>query len=152
MYSVYLLYLTGIIPGPQEPPGNINTFLKPLVDDMLQLWNGIPLVPEGPPVLRAALVCVTSDLPAMRKITQFLGHKADLGCSRCKFCAKREPGSVGATGKMSYFTPTMAEERKTDEVVQQAEEYKQARRLQRRLHKGTVFGTLSWFGCLILTS
>ena len=30
-------------------------------------------------VLRAALLCVTSDLPAVRKITQFLGHKADLG-------------------------------------------------------------------------
>ena len=37
----------GIIPGPTEPKGNINTFLKPLVDDLLLLWDGLPLHPEG---------------------------------------------------------------------------------------------------------
>ena len=59
-----------------------------LVDDLLNLWNGIPLNNcEGTPTMRAALLAVTADLPALRKITQFLGHKADLGCSRCKFQA-----------------------------------------------------------------
>ena len=78
---------------------HINTFLKPLVDDLLNLWNGIPLNNcEGTPTMRAALLAVTADLPALRKITQFLGHKADLGCSRCKFQAQREPGTVGASG------------------------------------------------------
>ena len=47
--------------------------------------------------MRAALLSVASDLPAIRKITQFLGHKADLGCTRCKFRAEREAGTVGAS-------------------------------------------------------
>ena len=76
--------------------------------------------------MRAALLCVSSDLPALRKITQFLGHKADLGCSRCKFHAEREPGRVGASGKMSYFTGNNVSPRKHDEVLQQGMEYKNA--------------------------
>ena len=31
--------LVGIIPGPSEPPLNINTYLSPLVDELLVLWN-----------------------------------------------------------------------------------------------------------------
>eukprot|EP00731_Ephydatia_muelleri_P010036 Em0005g622a len=35
--------ILGVIPGPTEPKGNINTFLKPIVDDLISLWNGVPL-------------------------------------------------------------------------------------------------------------
>jgi hypothetical protein len=45
----------GIIPGPHEPPEHINTFLEPLVDDLLDLWDGVPLNCEGTQTLRAAL-------------------------------------------------------------------------------------------------
>ena len=118
--------LIGIIPGPNEPPGDINTFLQPLVDDLIQLWNGVPS-PEGSHSIRAALIAVTADLPAMRKLTQFLGHKANLGCSRCKFRAEREPGTVGASGRMCYFTPSHGcPQRKHSEVVRQGDEYKAA--------------------------
>lgn len=40
--------------------------------------------------------------------------------------AEREPGTAGATGKMSYYTATSSEGRDHDEVVQQAEEYRNA--------------------------
>lgn len=116
--------LAGIIPGPHEPQLHINTYLKPLVDDLLELWNGVQLV-EGE-CMRAALICITSDIPAMRKVTQFLGHKADFGCPRCKFQAEREPGTTGASGRMSYFTPQNVECRTHDEVVAQAAEYRNA--------------------------
>lgn len=76
--------------------------------------------------VRAALLAVTADMPAMRKLTQFLGHKADLGCSRCKFSAEREPGTQGASGRMSYVTTCNCTNRTHDEVVQQAEEYRSA--------------------------
>ena len=33
--------LVGVIPGPREPQFDINSFLKPLVDDLLLLWNGV---------------------------------------------------------------------------------------------------------------
>ena len=77
----YILFPTGIIPGPHEPPGNINTFIEPLVDDLNALWDGVPFGESHK--IRAALLTVTADMPAMRKLTQFLGHKADLsGCTR----------------------------------------------------------------------
>lgn len=77
-------------------------------------------------MLRAALITVTSDLPALRKITQFMGHKADLGCSRCKFKAEREPGTRGASGRMSYYTSIVADKRKQDELVLQGNEFNHA--------------------------
>jgi hypothetical protein len=91
------------------------------VDDLLELWNGVSAV--GGECIRAALISITSDIPAMRKVTQFLGHKADFGCPRCKFQAEREPGTTGASGRMSYFTPQSIECRTHDEVVAQAVEY-----------------------------
>ena len=33
--------LVGLIPGPHEPSHDINTFLKPLVEDLLKFWNGV---------------------------------------------------------------------------------------------------------------
>ena len=35
--------LIGIIQGPHEPSKNINSFLRPLVDDLHDLWNGVVL-------------------------------------------------------------------------------------------------------------
>lgn len=113
--------ISGIIPGPHEPPGNINTYLKPLVDDLISLWIGVSF---GKHTIRAAVMVMTADMPALRKLTQFLGHKANLGCSRCKFRAEREPGTVGATGRMSYLTPVHFSDTRTHEdVVKQAKEY-----------------------------
>ncbi|XP_062508144.1 uncharacterized protein LOC134184461 [Corticium candelabrum] len=98
--------LVGIIPGPSEPKLHINDFLRPLVDDLELLWNGIEVVLADGSIkaVKAALVCVSCDLPASRKVLQFLGHKSDLGCSKCKFQAERAPGTHGASGKMSYLT------------------------------------------------
>ena len=38
----YIL-LIGIMPGPKEPHYHINSFLKPLVDELKQLWQGMPM-------------------------------------------------------------------------------------------------------------
>ena len=35
--------LLGIIPGPNEPKNDINSFLKPLVHELQQFWVGINL-------------------------------------------------------------------------------------------------------------
>ena len=94
--------IVGIIPGPSEPKLHINTFLKPLVDGLLCLWKGLPLLKDGS-MVRAALLGVAADMPAARKVSQFLGHKADLGCNRCYFKAEREPGTTGASMRMSYY-------------------------------------------------
>ena len=46
----------GVIPGPTEPKGNIiNTFFKLLVDDLITLWDGLPLHPDGRNIKAALL-------------------------------------------------------------------------------------------------
>ena len=77
--------LVGVLPGPKEPQLNVNSFLEPLVKDLLDLWKGVILhTKEGTPVLvRAALLCVGCDIPAARKTCGFVGHGALRGCSKC---------------------------------------------------------------------
>ena len=76
---------------------------------------------------RAALLGVAADMPAARKVSQFLCHKADLGFNKCYFIAEREPGSTGASGLMSYYTPTPSAGRSSMEVKSQAKKYKDAK-------------------------
>ena len=76
--------LVGIIPGPSEPHYTINSYLDPLVTDLLSLWNGVEMqTSESTFVVRAALLAIACDLPAGRKVCGFLSHSANLGCSRC---------------------------------------------------------------------
>ena len=85
--------LAGVIPGPHEPKRDVNSFLQPLVKELLLLWDGILLnVNSKPQLIRGALLCVACDIPAARKVAGFLGHSARYGCSRC---LKEFPGGFG---------------------------------------------------------
>ena len=104
IYSVGVLYLSflnlppqernkeeniaivGIIPGPQEPSRDVNSFLDPLVDELLDFWDGVWInTPStGPKFCRLALVCATCDIPASRKLCGFLSFSAKMGCNKCK--------------------------------------------------------------------
>ena len=79
------IIVVGVIPGPKEPELHINSFLQPLVDDLKKLWKGVQMITYcGVPVLvRAALLFVGCDIPAARKVSGFVGHRATMGCSRC---------------------------------------------------------------------
>ena len=33
--------IVGLIPGPTEPPEVINSYLRPLVCELLKLWSGV---------------------------------------------------------------------------------------------------------------
>lgn len=79
------MLLVGIIPGPHEPSKTMNDYLKPLVSELLELWDGIIMRTDtGTNVLvRAALICTACDIPASRKVSGFVGHNALHGCSRC---------------------------------------------------------------------
>ena len=76
---------------------------------------------------KAALLGISADMPAMKKVTHFLGHKADYGCSRCLFQAEREQSTRGASGNMSYLTSSMAPPRSREQVLAQCMEYQQAK-------------------------
>ena len=78
--------VVGIIPGPQEPSRNVNSFLDPLVEELLDFWDDVWLdcPSTGPRFCRLAVLCVTCDIPASRKLCGFLGFSARKGCNKCK--------------------------------------------------------------------
>ena len=94
-YKQENVILCGLIPGPQEPEQHINTYLEPLVDELLKFWEGVELTvsEDEKKKFRAALLCVVCDIPACRKVCGFLSYTAHLGCSKC---FKRFSGGFGA--------------------------------------------------------
>ncbi len=86
-YQKENIVLIGILPGPHEPRGDeLNHFLRPLVDELLLLWDeGVQCeLPSGiHQTCFAAVLCCASDVPAARKLSGFLSHNARLGCSKC---------------------------------------------------------------------
>lgn len=117
--------LVGVIPGPKEPQLHINSFLSPLVGELQQLWQGIPMqLHNGLPVLvRAALLCVGCDIPAARKVCGFVGHRALKGCSKCllSFPTAR----FGEKGDYSNFDRSNWEPRTNHSHREIAHKYKQ---------------------------
>lgn len=98
--------LVGLIPGPHEPKHDLNSFLGPCVNDLLKLWDGVELNISSIQCrkkIRCALLCVSCDLPAGRKVCGFLGHNARLGCSRC---LKEFSGSVGSMDYSGFARDT----------------------------------------------
>ena len=87
------LLILGLLPGPNEVSlHKINHYLAPIVDELESLWNGIILngtdeCPNGKKI-RAALILVSCDVPAARKIC---GHiSALVSCHRCEKKANYE--------------------------------------------------------------
>ena len=93
------IIIIGLLPGPSEPSKHINTYLSPMVSELISLWEGISIRTHdcGIQIIRCALLCVACDLPAGRKTCGFLSYTADLGCSRyyCNF-------GTGIFGKRNY--------------------------------------------------
>ena len=76
-YKKENMTLVGIIPGPREPSLHMNSYLEPVVRELLQLWKGIEMVtPDRIQTVRAALLCTASDIPATRKLGGFVGNGA----------------------------------------------------------------------------
>ena len=75
------------------PMVSINTFLKPLVDELVDFWDGLNLrFRQKSCLFHCAFLCVACDQPAACKVCVFLSHSANLGCLRCY---KKFPGKVG---------------------------------------------------------
>lgn len=93
------IILVGLLPGPSEPSKTMNTYLTPLVADLLTLWDRVSFSTcnSGTRLIRCALLCVGCDLPAGRKACGFLGHSANLGCSKCY-----SNFGTGVFGKQDY--------------------------------------------------
>ena len=96
------IILVGIIPGPSDPEHDINSFLDPLVNELLDFWTGVKLCVKtvAEKLVRCSLLCVSCDLPAARKACGFLSYTARLGCSQC---LKEFSGRVGEERDFSGF-------------------------------------------------
>jgi hypothetical protein len=88
-YKPENMYLA-IIPGPNEPHlTEVNHYLKPLMDDMVDSWNeGVlfsrtALHPSGR-MTNSAIVAAVMDLPAARKASGLAGHSSHFYCSVCQ--------------------------------------------------------------------
>ena len=79
--------LVGVMPGPKEPSTyEINSYLEPLVDSLLRLFNGITIPTFQEPngiVIRAALLNIACDIPAARKVGGFTSHSSTRACHKC---------------------------------------------------------------------
>ena len=96
-YKREYIILIAVIPGPNEPKEHINSSLKPLVEELIEMWNGTTFSVHTSSGIesesvRGAILCVCCDLPAASKTCGFLGHAANLSCSKC---LKVSPGEVG---------------------------------------------------------
>lgn len=81
------IVLAGVIPGPHEPNDDqIQNFLKPLVDELLVLYNGVIMPtyenPNGE-LVRVALMSINCDMPAARKVAGYMGAMATKACNKC---------------------------------------------------------------------
>jgi hypothetical protein len=87
------LICVGIIPGPSAPK-DMNSFLLPLVDELIELAKGVKTIDvlEGEYfILCAHLLHGFGDIPAVAKLMEFLGHN---GIFACRFC-----GIEGVSGR-----------------------------------------------------
>ena len=65
-----------------EPKKTINSYLMPLVIELKAAWeHGLMVSSHGNSIsIKLALACVTSDIPATRKVCGFLNHNAAFKC------------------------------------------------------------------------
>ena len=81
-YKLENIIIVGVIPGPSEPRKHMNMFLKPMVDELIDLWDGCYLQTSsalGIVPVRCALMCVSCDLPATRKACGFTSYSTSAG-------------------------------------------------------------------------
>ena len=76
---------------------------------------------------RSVLLPALANLLALRKLSQFLSFKANKPCDKRHMVAKREPCTVGASGKMSFLTSKMPKRRDDEEVRVAMAQYQAAK-------------------------
>ena len=74
-YKEENIAVIGIIPGPHEPGKNVNSFLDPVIAELIELYNGAWIEIEKLGDLRfcyLAVICASCDIPASRKLAGFV--------------------------------------------------------------------------------
>ncbi|CAH1275789.1 Hypp9371 [Branchiostoma lanceolatum] len=133
--------LVGVIPALEHEPKSLNRFLDPIVTELKFLWRGVSYTtyksPYYPLEFRAALLCCAADIPAARKLCGFLGHTAEIGCSKCKKAFKK----VGTKTNYSGFDRGTWPLRNDTEHKRQAVQINSCTNNARRQRLEKKFGT-----------
>lgn len=93
------LICVGVIPGPKSPK-NLASFLWPLIEELLELAAGTKAVDARDGIifsLRAHLLSIFGDIPAVTKFLDFIGHNGRYPCRFCLILAIRGLTSGGGT-------------------------------------------------------
>ena len=83
----------GVIPGPKKP-GDLDSFLWPLVQELLQLELGVSAfdaITMAVFLLHAYLIVVFGDIPAVSMIMRMKGHNGRSPCHMCEIQGIRIP-------------------------------------------------------------
>ena len=129
----------GVIPGPKKPV-DADSYLWPLVQELLQLAIGVTAfdaLTKTIFLLRAFLLVVFGDMPAIAMIMRMKGHNAKHPCHMCKIKAIRNDVSktlyvpldrTGFPGSASprKYNPSALPLRSHKELMQEAEEVQNA--------------------------
>ena len=120
--------LCGIIPGPAE-----HQFLSKLVSELLDLWSGVYVEIRLHVRIRAALMCVASDIPATRKVCGFIGHNSIKGCSKClKSFSVRvgAPSNYGGYDRATWTSRTEEHHRHFSKKYTEADTKKERKKIE----------------------
>ncbi|OAD68308.1 hypothetical protein PHYBLDRAFT_117547 [Phycomyces blakesleeanus NRRL 1555(-)] len=118
------IILVSVMPGPKEAKiDQMNNFLEPLVDELVELYGGITMkTPEFPngTSIHAALMCVACDIPAARKTAGFTGFASTNACHICKhhFTVVAETSKINYSGfdHENWVSQTKEENATKDEM------------------------------------
>ncbi|KAL5571521.1 hypothetical protein UlMin_021118 [Ulmus minor] len=101
--KVEYLMLSLLIPGPQSPGKDMNVFLRPLINELKELWvHGLDTrdaaYENGVFRMRAALLWIVNDFPARSSLSGWSGQ----GYRACPTCNEDTP-SMRVIRKTAYF-------------------------------------------------
>ena len=89
----------GVIPGPKKPK-DFDSYIWLLVKELLKLSSGVrafDVTAEAMFSLRAYLILVFGDMPAISMVMHMKGHNRIIPCRMCLIKGIRIPGSKGGT-------------------------------------------------------
>jgi hypothetical protein len=111
-----------MIPGPTEPKlHQLNHYLAPLVDQLIELWQGLELEtfehPSGK-IVKGAVICCSCDIPVARKLCGYISAK--VACHRCLKQAnynENQPNFGGFSDMDSWFIERDVKEIKKNAIA-----------------------------------
>lgn len=89
------LICVGVIPGPKAPK-DLDSFVIPVIEELEVLQDGIDAFDRSTMeafTLRAHIIDICGDMPAVAKLTRMKGPVAKKPCRRCDIEGVRVPGS-----------------------------------------------------------